>query len=359
MLLTVGPYVARGPVGSYGMLSLCDSDQHVPDGPVGPSITRGLVGSYGMLSPCDSDFDPEQPVADGPVGPYVTRGPVGSYGIPSPCDSDFDPDQPVADGLVGPSATRGPVGSYVMSSPCNSDTPGPAGQYVADGPVVAVVDQKAGSIVTDVSSDGVYDSEAWDSGYQREIIDGVTVYYGGDLCDSEESDWEDAEDVARREYVEQYNFDLLEGMKPMVFVPGGIPSRADRRDEDGIYLYDGDDARVSCDDSIVDRERKTWREYCASLFREGLGPFPSDAAVSPPMGVPPPVGTNCVRRRIGRIRNPPEHHIDVRDIARAPTSVSDEDEDWSDTSISSHVEVPVLAFNFLKMNERLKSRDFL
>ena len=28
-----------------------------------------------------------------------------------------------------------------------------------------------------------------------------------------------------------------------------------------------------------------------------------------------------------------------------PTSVSDEDEDWFDTSVSSHVEVPVLAFN--------------
>ena len=39
---------------------------------------------------------------------------------------------------------------------------------------------------TDVSSNGVDDSEDWDSSYQREIIDGVTVYCGGDLCDSEE-----------------------------------------------------------------------------------------------------------------------------------------------------------------------------
>ena len=139
--------------------------------------------------------------------------------------------------------------------------------------------------MTNVSSDGVDDPVAWDSGYQREIIDAVTVYYGGDLCDSEESDWEDPEDVARREYVEQYNFDLLEGMEPLVFVPGDVLSRANRRDADGAYLHDGDDARVYDDDSIVDRERKTWREYCASLFREGLGPFPSDTAVSPPMGV--------------------------------------------------------------------------
>ena len=81
----------------------------------------------------------------------------------------------------------------------------------------------------------------------------MTVYYGGDLCDSEESDWEDPDDVARREYVDQYNFDLLEGMEPMVFISGGNPSRSDQRDEDGT------DARVSDDDSSVDRERKTWR----------------------------------------------------------------------------------------------------
>ena len=35
----------------------------------------------------------------------------------------------------------------------------------------------------------------------------------------------------------------------------------------------------------------------------------------------------------------------LRDIAHVPTSVSDEDEDWSDTSVSSHVEMPVLALN--------------
>ena len=288
----VGPYVTRGPVGSYGMLSPCNSDfdpyQPVGDGPVGPYVARGPVGSYGMLSLCNSNFDPDQPVCDGPVGPSVTRGPVGSYGMLSPCDSDFDPDQPVADGPVGPSVTRGPVGSYGMLSLCNSETPGLASQCVADDSVVvaAVVNQTDISSVTNASSDVVNDSVAWDSGYQREIIDGVTVYYSGDLCDSEESDWEDPEDVVHREYVEQYNFALLEGMEPLVFVPGNSPSRAARRDVDGAYLYNGNNARVYDGDSIVDRERKTWREYCASLFREGLGPFPSDAAVSPPMVCP-------------------------------------------------------------------------
>ena len=99
-----------------------------------------------------------------------------------------------------------------------------SGLDVAGNPaVVAAVGLMTRPTENDVTSDCADECEAWESGYQREIIDGVTVYYGGDLCDSEESDWEDPDDVARREYVDQYNFDLLEGMEPMVFVPGGDP----------------------------------------------------------------------------------------------------------------------------------------
>ena len=48
-----------------------------------------------------------------------------------------------------------------------------SGPNVAGTPTaVDVVDLRAGSTVTDVSSDGVDDCEAWDSGYQHEIIDG-------------------------------------------------------------------------------------------------------------------------------------------------------------------------------------------
>ena len=69
--------------------------------------------------------------------------------------------------------------------------------------------------------------------------------------------------------MDDYNFDLLEDIEPIVFVPGGNPSRSDRRDEYKTYLYDGNDARVPDDDLIVDRERRTWMEYCASIFPEG------------------------------------------------------------------------------------------
>ena len=390
----VGPYVTRDPVGSYGMLSPCNSvyypDQPVADG-LGPYVARGTVGSYGMLSrvtltlilisrwlmarwarmlhvarwarmgcyphvtltliqismllmargsvcytwsgglvldvvprvtltlilisrwlmargarmlhvglyemmsPSDSDAD--QPLTDGPVDLYVACGPVGSCEMLSPCISEFDPDRPVADSPVGSYVTRGPVGSYGMLSPCDSDTTGPvmpvertlprsphgggecmdmhdgwSGSNVTGTHTsVAVVDLRAGSTVSDVSSNGGDDGEDWDSGYQREIFDGVTIYYGGDLC---ESDSEDSEDVARREYVEDYNFDLLEGMEPMVFVPSGKTSGFYRQNEYQSYLYDGNDARVPDGDSIVDRECRTWREYWASIFRKGLAPFP-------------------------------------------------------------------------------------
>ena len=440
----VGPYVARGLVGSYGMLSPCDSDQLVTDGPVGPYfpeplehsvlglsmhsgadrsvgpsidpvgpvgpyVTHDPVGSYGMLSPCNSDSGPDQPVADGPVGPYVpeplehsvmglfmhllehlgadqsvgpsidpvgpvgpyvTRVQVGSYGMLSPCNSDFDPDQPVADGLVGSYASCRPVGSSGTLSPGDSDSTGPvmpvkmlplsphgggecmdrhdewSGSDVVGTPSsVAVVDLRAGSTVSVVSSNGGDECEDWDSGYQCEIIDGVTVYYGGDLCDSEdseESDWEDPEDVTRREHMEDYNFDLLEGMEPMVFVPSGKTSGLSRQNEYQSYLYDGNDARVPDDDSIVDRKRRTWREYCASIFRKGLAPFPSDAPASPPRN----------GRRDKRCSHedcmdmmPPEHLMGLRDIAHVLTSVPDEDEDGSDTSVSSHVEILVLTLD--------------
>ena len=85
---------------------------------------------------------------------------------------------------------------------------------------------------------------------------------------------------------------------------------------------------------LVDQERRSWREYCTSIFRKGLDPFPSDAPVSPPRsGRRDEVCLNV--DDVDTI--PPDHHMGSQDIAHVLTSVSDEDEDWSDTSVSSHV----------------------
>ena len=63
-------------------------------------------------------------------------------------------------------------------------------------------------------------------GLRCEIVDGMRVYYEDSPCDSDESDWEDLYDVASRQYVDDYNFDVPDGMDLMVFEPGG--GRLDR-----------------------------------------------------------------------------------------------------------------------------------
>ena len=45
------------------------------------------------------------------------------------------------------------------------------------------------------------------------------------LCDSDESDWEEPYDVAGWQYVDDYNFDVPDGMDLMVYERGGGPSR--------------------------------------------------------------------------------------------------------------------------------------
>ena len=54
-------------------------------------------------------------------------------------------------------------------------------------------------------------------GFWGEIVDGMVVYYEDNPCDSDESDWEDPYDVADRQYVDDYNFDVPDGMDLMVY----------------------------------------------------------------------------------------------------------------------------------------------
>ena len=50
---------------------------------------------------------------------------------------------------------------------------------------------------------------------QYETFNGMPVYYGGDMYDSKDSDW-DPYALASTAYVEDYNFDVPEGMDLMV-----------------------------------------------------------------------------------------------------------------------------------------------
>ena len=76
--------------------------------------------------------------------------------------------------------------------------------------------------------------------YQYETCNGLPVYYGGDLCDSEELEEYDALDLARATYAEDYNFDAPEGMDLMTHLqPSGWRRNSGcRYGRYGLYVSD-------------------------------------------------------------------------------------------------------------------------
>ena len=53
--------------------------------------------------------------------------------------------------------------------------------------------------------------------YQYETFNGLPVYYGGDMYDAEGPEEYDLLEMARAAYVEDYNFDVPEGMELMTY----------------------------------------------------------------------------------------------------------------------------------------------
>ena len=87
--------------------------------------------------------------------------------------------------------------------------------------MVAMVGMDALPIENDATLD-YGDGDTAIDGYRCEIVDGMMAYYGGSPCDMDESDWEDPYDVAGQQYVDDYYFDVPEGMDLMVFERGGL-----------------------------------------------------------------------------------------------------------------------------------------
>ena len=177
---------------------------------------------------------------------------------------------------------------------------------------------------------------------QYETFSGMPVYYGGDMYDSEVSDWDDPYALASTAYVEDYNFDVPEGMDLMVHRHSRDPDSSDvqqdcqtdvapvcqtvscvTRDEwdtldddslaeatdvdgpnmDEFYqrvvssddedFVDSDDGSVTdlgkdmsieedCCDSdvgyVADLEWDTWADACTLAFQGAVGAFPPEAA---------------------------------------------------------------------------------
>ena len=53
--------------------------------------------------------------------------------------------------------------------------------------------------------------------YQYETLNGLPVYYGGDMYDAEDPEEYDPLEMARAAYVEDYNFDVPEGMELITY----------------------------------------------------------------------------------------------------------------------------------------------
>ena len=73
-------------------------------------------------------------------------------------------------------------------------------------------------------------------GLRGEIVDGMVVYCEDYPCDSDGSDWEDPYDVAGRQYVDDYDFDVPDGMDLMVFERGEKPSGSEMIDMEKMDL---------------------------------------------------------------------------------------------------------------------------
>ena len=83
---------------------------------------------------------------------------------------------------------------------------------------------------TDTTLVCVDDYTEWDILDQFETFNGMPAYYGGDLYDSEDSDWDDPYAIASAAYVD-YNFDVPEGMDLMVHDRRRSPYGSDIRED--------------------------------------------------------------------------------------------------------------------------------
>ena len=74
---------------------------------------------------------------------------------------------------------------------------------IGDPAVVAMVGLDVMHMGEGTPLDSAGKCAKWDIRNDFETIDGMPVYYGSDLYDSDESDWKDPYDIACAEYVEQ------------------------------------------------------------------------------------------------------------------------------------------------------------
>ena len=188
-------------------------------GPAGRNVAVSPVGPSGTLSPST----PGSAILVDPGGSTLLPG----EGRPKFCPGVLTDDLVLGAAVLLP-AVRDP---RVASSPgevlvdnCDVVTDGNiAGhdgssdpEMVGSSSVVVRPDCAALARSTDTTLVGINECTQCDILDQFEMINNMPVYYGGDLYDSENWDWDDPYEIASAAYVEDYNFDVPEGMDLMV-----------------------------------------------------------------------------------------------------------------------------------------------
>ena len=256
------------PAGQHAAVGTLSPSDCFPAGPAGPYVAGGLVGpnvSFKVLEPLQhSILDHADPAGQhaavwtlspcdccpaGPAGPCVAGGPVG----PDDCLQVMEPFEHLVPDHADP-ATVGPLEHSVLDMEIRNDNLDSSHepQFGSDlrqssleledairrevlmsrsmgrvsardvnglllSPENACLGDKKMSL-DEVRSEGL---RQWnmdmDVEYQYEISNGLPVYYGGDMYDSEDSEEYDPLEMSHAAYVEDYNFDVLEGMELMTY----------------------------------------------------------------------------------------------------------------------------------------------
>ena len=160
-----------GPAMSLGVLPLSDSESADPAMPTRMQYSS-IVELVGPLGPVETLFPGEHGPGLCPIGLTVGLLPVAA--VPLPAVRDPMIALSTVEGLERDCAEVGEESITVYGGPDVAKTPA----------VVAMMGMGALPMRSDAPLDCADECPAWDSGYQREIIDDMTVYYGDDLYDS-------------------------------------------------------------------------------------------------------------------------------------------------------------------------------
>ena len=202
-----------GPVGPDGMLSSSDlAGKLFPAVPAGIPFPAGPVGTLSLFDHVEG-LSPIVPVGE-PLSVDHARMPPGGL-VPAVWTEFSDRRDPVITQLPVEVPVRDK--RYVGDMDITVDICRVVPEVIDSRAVVAMVGLDTVRMGEETLMDCDGECAEWHIRNEFETVDGMPLYSGGDLHDSDELDWEDPYNIAYTEYVERYNLDALEGFELKVF----------------------------------------------------------------------------------------------------------------------------------------------